>query len=239
MNPLVFKNLSEDTLLIEWPDQINPQVSSEISDLESALKSTKSPGIIECFPAYRSLSITFDPEINNAADLIDLIQNIDLKTFDVEKKTWELPVCYDPEVGKDLCQMAEAKNTNMEQIIQYHCRPTYHVHFFGFLPGFMYLGGLLKDLHHPRKSTPDRQIQSGSVAIGGSQTGIYPTSPGGWHVIGNCPVPLFDVTSNPPCFVEAGDKIIFQPISLEQHKRIKKEIAKGIFEINSLLNGQN
>ena len=38
---------------------------------------------------------------------------------------------------------------------------------YGFLPGFMYLGGLDDRLFVSRKSIPSRRILKGSVAIGG------------------------------------------------------------------------
>jgi inhibitor of KinA len=52
------------------------------------------------------------------------------------------------------------------------------------------------------------------VAIGGHQAGIYPmNSPGGWHVIGRTPLQLFNVTSDPPALLRAGDRVRFRPIT--------------------------
>jgi KipI family sensor histidine kinase inhibitor len=76
-------------------------------------------------------------------------------------------------------------------------------------------------LHFPRKSIPDRKIEHGSVAIGGSQTGIYPTeSPGGWHVIGKTPITLFDQSLNPPVFAKPGERIRFIPINREEFEQL-------------------
>ena len=56
---------------------------------------------------------------------------------------------------------------------------------------------------------------------GASQVGIYPQdSPGGWHVIGNCPIPLMDFEKTPPNLVQAGNRIQFFAISKEEHQAV-------------------
>ena len=70
----------------------------------------------------------------------------------------------------------------------------------------------------PRKATPSRLTLKGSVAVGGDQVGIYPQdSPGGWNVVGNCPIPLMDFTKNPPNHIEPADRIQFFKISTAEH----------------------
>ena len=84
----------------------------------------------------------------------------------------------------------------------------------------MYLGGLPKPLHISRKEIPDQKINRGSVAIGGSQTGIYPIdSPGGWYVIGKTPVQIFEKGKlNLP--FNPGDHIRFSAISAQDYSEI-------------------
>lgn len=78
---------------------------------------------------------------------------------------------------------------NNDQLIEQHSGKIYTVFFLGFLPGFMYLGGLSEQLYYPRKETPRIKVSKGAVAIGGEQTGVYPMeSPGGWNIIGNTPI---------------------------------------------------
>src|SRR5690606_39668337 len=60
----------------------------------------------------------------------------------------------------------------------------------------IYLGGVPEVLEVPRKSAPRPKVPMGSVGPAGKQTGIYPQdSPGGWNIIGKCPVPMFDLRS--------------------------------------------
>ena len=85
---------------------------------------------------------------------------------------WTVPVCYAPEIVSSQNQYLQEKNMDLETLIEYHISKSFLLYFYGFLPGFMYLGGLPETLHIPRKTIPDRKISKGSVAIGGSQTGI-------------------------------------------------------------------
>jgi inhibitor of KinA len=60
-------------------------------------------------------------------------------------------------------------------------------------------------------------VPAGSVGIGGEQTGVYPQSgPGGWQIIGRTPARLFDVDREPPCLLQAGDRVTFQGITLQE-----------------------
>ena len=147
---------------------------------------------------------------------------------------WKIPVCYDAVFGIDLKTISEEKNLPIEAIVKHHSQTIYTVYFIGFLPGFLYLGGLNETLYMPRKSTPRLKIEKGAVAIGGSQTGVYPSdSPGGWNIIGNSPIEFFNPKLKTPCFAKAGDHIIFQPISLSAYKNIKILVEAGVYQLDS------
>lgn len=65
----------------------------------------------------------------------------------------------------------------------------------------------------PRTPTPRTSVPSGSVAIGGSQAGIYPwESPGGWRIIGRTPLRLFDPSRENPSLLRSGDTVRFVPV---------------------------
>ena len=105
---------------------------------------------------------------------------------------------------------------------------------YGFIPGFMYLGGLDKKLFIQRKDKPSRNILKGSVAIGGSHTGVYPSnSPGGWYVIGNSPLNFFDIgKKDSPVIAPAGDYVKFLPISESEFKKIEVLSKEGKYSPN-------
>ena len=101
-----------------------------------------------------------------------------------------------------------------DEVIAVHSRTPYRIYMLGFLPGFAYLGGLDPRLETPRLKTPRSKILAGSVAIGGSQTGLYPVdSPGGWRIIGRTPLKVFNQFRNPAFLYSAGDKIRFVPVT--------------------------
>jgi inhibitor of KinA len=66
----------------------------------------------------------------------------------------------------------------------------------------------------PRKEQPRLRVPAGSVGIAGAQTGIYPSdSPGGWQLIGNTPLQIFDKNKKDPCLLKAGDQVQFVSIT--------------------------
>jgi len=129
----------------------------------------------------------------------------------------EIPICYDAEFALDLDRVAERTKLSAGEVIDLHSKAEYRVACIGFVPGFPFLTGLASKLATPRRDTPRKEIPSGSVGIGGAQTGIYPLrSPGGWNLIGRTPFKLFDPTKNPPSLLQAGDRVRFRAITREE-----------------------
>jgi inhibitor of KinA len=180
-------------------------------------------------PAYSSLLISFDPLLTHPNDfrayLHELLDQLDKVTV-FPPRVFEIPVCYDHSLGPDLEFVAHHNSLTIEEAIRYHCSVEYLVYFIGFSPGFPYLGDLPDKLASPRFSTPRVKVPAGSVAIGGSQTGIYSvSSPGGWRVIGRTPMKLFDLKLDPPSVLEMGDLVRFRPIALPEYKDITSSVT--------------
>jgi allophanate hydrolase subunit 1 len=73
---------------------------------------------------------------------------------------------------------------------------------------------------------------SGSVSIAMAMTNVYSLeSPGGWHLIGRTPVPLWNLQRAEPALLAAGDKVLFIPISLREHEAILGQVAVGTYEL--------
>jgi inhibitor of KinA len=132
-------------------------------------------------------------------------------------------VCYEGEFAPDLAEVAHHAGLSPDEVAQRHAAAAYRVGCVGFMPGFPYLTGLPPELATPRRAIPRREVAAGSVAIGGSQTGIYPSvSPGGWNVIGRTPLRLFDVTRQPPALLRAGDAVRFRAISRTEFESLAR-----------------
>ena len=122
-------------------------------------------------------------------------------------RTVEVPVRYG---GPDLDDVARLAGMTADEVIVLHSGAEYVVYFLGFSPGFPYLGGMPEALATPRLASPRLRVPAGSVAIGGSQTGIYPVaSPGGWRIIGRTPLELFRADREPPALLAMGDRVRF------------------------------
>jgi inhibitor of KinA len=189
--------------------------------LQHAIESNPLKGFIECVPAYGSLTVYFSEKVSSTevrlllSDLCDQVSDtIDPSSTPVRK--FSIPVCYDPSLGTDLPWVSSHLNLSLEEIISLHTSFSYRVYMIGFIPGFPYMGTLPEQLEVPRKQTPSLKIPMGSVAIAGKQTGIYPAEvPGGWQVIGRTPLKMFDPSKSPCSFLNAGDLVQFNPITLD------------------------
>ena len=226
-----FKQITPLICEFEWVSEVSDDLLKNLLDFKSALKKSFSSEIIELRMGFKTLTLSLSVEAKHLEFEKWLAsQNLDAPTNSLPEKIWQIPVCYSNETGRDLEALARAKNIVIEELISLHSNSLYRLHFYGFLPGFMYLNGLTKSLHTARKSVPDRNVPVGSVAIGGSQTGIYPaSSPGGWHLIGQTPITLFDPKLVSPVFAEVGERIEFTPITSLEFERLKRNPQKPKF----------
>lgn len=213
-----FKITSETSLLL----YLEPPISIEKQRLCYALNLVikDMPYIKEVVVGMNTLYVLTSDL--NYKDLLDLESKLNelitsTKPLELSGRLIEIPVDYGGDLGLDLKVIAKAKGMSMSEFAKLHAEPIYDVYFIGFQPGFAYLGGLNELLHTPRLSTPRLKIPAGSVGIGGAQTGIYPyQSPGGWNIIGNTKAKLFDVNSENPSLLKAGDRLKFVINSIKE-----------------------
>lgn len=232
-----YKPYGERSILVEWPPEINENILQDVLNFKLNIQNNYIKSKIQVTSAYNSILITYNTTIDNINDEVLSLKSIYSSKKHTSKSTgmlWKIPVCYDDEFALDLSELSIEIKLSKSKIIELHSDTIYTVYFIGFLPGFLYLGGLDKSLHFPRKSTPRQLIKKGAVAIGANQTGIYPNeSPGGWNIIGNSPISFFDASKDMPCFAKAGDKIQFVPISVMEYQNISTLVKEGVYQIES------
>jgi inhibitor of KinA len=132
-----------------------------------------------------------------------------------------LPVWYHPSVAPDLEWLAEENGFSVDTVIDLHSDPTYFAYATGFAPGFCYLGTTSPKLAVPRLATPRSEVPAGSVALADQQTAVYPgPSPGGWRLIGSCPLRLFNLKTAPPALLTIGDSVRFEPVSESEFRAL-------------------
>ncbi|ACV25981.1 5-oxoprolinase subunit PxpB [Kangiella koreensis] len=220
---------SDHSILIEFEGDTSEDLLRYILGVAESIRQSSPTGFIELVPAYNSLLVILEPlEFQPEQALSQVKTAIDqAKPVSVgSSRTIEIPVCYDARVAEDIDYVADYCGMSVEQLIEAHSSQDYTVYMLGFLPGFLYLGGLEERLHCPRRDNPRTKIEAGSVGIGGSQTGIYPiASPGGWQIIGRTPMIMLDVTKSPPAVASPLDKVRFVPISYEEFEKLSEATA--------------
>lgn len=233
-----YKPMGASAILIEWPSEINEEILRDIKIFVSKIENKLIKQILDVNYIYHSILVLYDE--NEAS--FDYLKKI-LKEIYIEETIeylnevlfWEIPVCYNEEFGIDLSHLSTKLNLSIEEIITLHCEATYKVFGIGFLPGFLYLGGLSKQLHFPRKMNPRFSVPEGAVGIGKNQTGIYPQeSPGGWQIIGRTPISIFNVKNDEPCLIAPGDEIKFVSISKDEYYKLKEADEKGKFKLKPI-----
>jgi inhibitor of KinA len=197
-----------------------------------ALEQNNFKGFIETVPAYNSLAIFYDVAIvkkyqASPYTVFEFVKNFveeKIKTITAvkqeNKQVINIPVYYN---GEDLKTIAVEKNITVGEIVRIHTATSYRVFMIGFLPGFAYMGKVDERIAVPRHSSPRTNVPAGTVGIAGLQTGIYPLqSPGGWQLIGQTPVKIFNTNKNDPCLLKAGDTVQFLSISKEKFEQLNE-----------------
>jgi KipI family sensor histidine kinase inhibitor len=209
-----FADMGDGALLVSLPRGSRAETAARAAALGASLSSTPIPGLIETIPGLTSLLVVYDPAALPRQQLVSHARAADHTHHAPVRKRWELPVMYGGDAGPDLDTAATELGLTVDQFIGGHSGQDYQVYMLGFLPGFPYMGDLPGHLRLPRRPTPHLRVPAGSVAIAAEMTGIYPLeSPGGWHVIGRCPIPMWDLRRNAAPLLAPGDRVQFRPVS--------------------------
>lgn len=229
-----YQHFGESGILINWSAKIDPLINEEVLQMDRLIAKTFGEKIIELVPTYHSLAV-YLREGENISDFIEILKKINTTVSGRDVKIDNviiIPVCYESTFAPDMEDVAKLNGLTVKEVIKLHTEGLYKVYFLGFLPGFPYLGGLDEKLFTPRKSTPRKFIEKGSVAIGGKQTGIYTLdSPGGWNIIGRSPIDFFSCEISLQCLLKPGDFVRFTSVSAKKFKKIKTELKAGSYEV--------
>jgi KipI family sensor histidine kinase inhibitor len=126
----------------------------------------------------------------------------------------EIEVRYGGADGPDLDDVARLHDLRPEDVVEIHAGAEYLAYFLGFAPGFAYLGPVPASIATPRLDLPRPRVPPGSIAIGGTQTAVYPTeTPGGWRLIGRTDSRVWDLAREPPALITPGDRVRFVPVT--------------------------
>lgn len=224
--------VSENGILITWPEKISPQQHQDILRVEHGIRRELNSELIDCIVSYSSLMVFYHfDRIQTASIVQKLIKIVNQKVdfgdeykFIASGKLIEIPVCYHASLALDLAAVAHSCNLTTEEVIHLHSHTNYHAYALGFTAGFCYLGKVSHKLNLPRMNTPRTQVPKGAVAIAEQQTAVYPTSsPGGWHILGQTPLSMYKTATDKNYalpLISVGDTVKFHQISLAEFNAI-------------------
>ena len=215
----------DSAIFVEFEERIDPGVNARTIAFAEAIQSAHLAGVRDVVPTYRSTAIYYDPLRTDGGALLACVQREAVRSTPAPAAAsapLRIPVCYGGELGPDLPAVAAYAKADEEEVIRLHAAAIYRVFMLGFVAGFAYLGIVDGRIAMPRRSTPRVRVPTGSVGIGGIQTGVYPAeTPGGWQLIGRTPVKPFDPARDDPFLMKAGDSVQFYPIERREYDQWK------------------
>jgi len=230
-----FLDCGDAALTIEFGNAITPELVAQVAALEQAVGAAQArgelPGLIEAVPTFRSLTLMYDPLRTRRTELDAALRALlgqPAAPATAAARLWCLPACYGGEPGADLADVAAATGLSAADVVAQHAGSSFTVYMLGFMPGFAFMGGLPAALAMPRRREPRVRVPAGSLAITGPLTAVYPwESPGGWQLIGHCPVPLFDARAAQPVLLAPGDRVRFEETSAARCSDIARALHAG------------
>ena len=241
MTNVKFFPAGDHAMVVEFGSIIAENINQKVHALAGWIEEKQIEGVVELLPTVRSLMIYYDCHVVSFEQLKRKVSEFDdtkVSAGAEKKKITKVPCCYGARFGSDLHDMEKILGTDKDEIIRIHSSVCYKIYMLGFLPGFVYLGGLDKRIEVPRLSSPRVKINPGSVGIGGNQTGVYPVaSPGGWRLIGGTPLDFYDPDREKPILCNAGEYIRFVPIHIDEYYDIRQLVLKGQYEPEVIYDG--
>ena len=187
---------------------------------KQCIKQLKIESINNITPSYNKLVISFDLKRINYNELKNLIEKIQIDKDDsLNKKIVEIPICCEEPYSLDFNRLEEKLKLSKEQILKNFFNKKYFCYMTGFIAGMPFLGDLDENMRVQRLETPRVKVPKGSIGITEQFANIYTfESPGGWNIIGNTPMKVFDNSKeDKPNLINPGDTVIFREISKEEY----------------------
>lgn len=224
----VFRD-GDSAIVLALPARLDPDTNAHCVAVAEALRRRRVRGVRDVVEAFATVTVHFDPLACDGEEIAGVVRRLVAdaastarRDADPPREAIRLPVRYGGARGPDLAAVARFARCSEEEVIERHCRAAYRVYMLGFQPGFAYLGAVDPRIAAPRRAAPRVHVPAGSVGIAARQTGVYPVaSPGGWQLIGQTPVRIFDMARNDPFLLAAGDLVRFEPIDEASYDRLE------------------
>jgi len=219
---------SDRSILVKFGHEISEELHQRVFAFTNFVLANRIKNVVNIHPAYSSVLFTLDlnADLKETLSLIKKSWQASIQTDIPKMRQVEIPVLYGGELGEDMDRVSQHTGLNQSEIIQCHEGGLYKVYFTGFSPGFPYIGGMDPSLSTPRLTTPRKQVPAGTIGIAAEQTGIYPlSSPGGWNLIGQTPIKIFDWHHPTDLRLRMGDSIKFISVTKEEFDQLKENVT--------------
>ena len=215
-------NLGDAAVYCDFGNQIDQETNLNVIKYFKNLKELKIEGITNITPSYNKLIVSFEPSVTNYEKLKNKI--IDLKLHNKENqnsKLIKIPICIDEEFSLDIKRLTKELKMKYDQIYNSFFDKEYYCYMTGFIAGMPFLGDTKKNIRINRLETPRVKVPKGSIGITEQFCNIYTyESPGGWNIIGNTPVKIFDKSNQEnPALINPGDRVTFYKISKQEYQK--------------------
>jgi inhibitor of KinA len=214
-------NLGDSALYCDFGSKVNKNINFEVIKYFKSIKKKNIEGIINLTPSYNKLIVSYDLRLTNFKEIRGKIENLNINEAQmVNNKKLEIPVCCDTSFSLDMERLEEKLNLTKKQILENFFNKEYFCYMTGFIAGMPFLGDLDENMRVQRLETPRVKVPKGSIGLTEQFANIYTfESPGGWNIIGNTPLEVFDSSKEKsPNLFNPGDIVIFKQISLDKYK---------------------
>ena len=214
-------NLGDAALYCDFGKEVNRETNTQVIKYFKTIRKKNILGVNNITPSYNKLIISFDLKKINFNKLKKVIDNIEItKSDNTQNKKFEIPVCCEKEFSLDIERLEEILNMKKEKIYENFFEKEFFCYMTGFIAGMPFLGDLEENLRAKRLDTPRVKVPKGSIGLTEQFANIYTfESPGGWNIIGNTPLNIFDSTKEKePNLINPGDLVTFKRISKEKYQ---------------------
>ena len=219
-------NLGDAALYCDFGDEVNKDVNSNVIKYFKLIREKNIKGITNITPSYNKLIVSFDLNLTSFLELKEKIINIKLTNIlDNKVKTIKIPVCCDDEFALDIERLTKKLNLPKKEILDKYFDKEYFCYMTGFIAGMPFMGDIDEKIQLNRLETPRLKVPKGSVGVTEQFCNIYTfESPGGWNIIGNTPIKVFDkLNLEKPTLINPGDKVLFYEISKKEFLNLNNE----------------
>ena len=215
-------NLGDAALYCDFGNEVNKEINAKVIKYFKSIKENQIEGITNITPSYNKLIISFDLNCTNFNEIKKKIENLKLKDFvNIQGKSINIPICCDDKFALDIKRLEKKLNISKDKILEKFFSREYYCYMTGFIAGHPFLGDTDEALRAKRLETPRVKIPRGSVGITEKFCNIYSfESPGGWNIIGNTPLSIFNKSNElKPNLINPGDTIKFNQITIDEYKK--------------------